>query len=59
MFKSSKRNRAEGMLDRIAGRLLELIGRVTGRKSTRMKGKAARTRGTSRTALGRAKRTAH
>jgi uncharacterized protein YjbJ (UPF0337 family) len=59
MFKSSKRNRSEGALDRIGGRLMEMIGRITGKASTKAKGKAARGRGASRTARGRAKRAAH
>lgn len=63
--KSSRRNKAEGRLDRIGGRLLELVSRVTGRsarqKATgkparqKAKGKAARARGTARTRKGQAK----
>jgi uncharacterized protein YjbJ (UPF0337 family) len=56
MFKSSRRDRAEGGLDRIAGRVLEAIGRLTGRRSYKAKGKAARGRGAVRTRKGRAKR---
>jgi uncharacterized protein YjbJ (UPF0337 family) len=59
MFKSSKRNRSEGAMDRIGGRLMEMIGRITGKTSTKAKGKAARGRGATRTARGRAKRAAH
>ena len=44
-MKSARRNNAEGTLDRIAGRLLEMFGKVTGRKSTGAKGKAARAAG--------------
>ena len=47
-MKSAKRNSAEGTLDRIAGRVMEMFGKMTGRKSTRAKGKAARARGTGR-----------
>ena len=47
MFKSSRRDRREGTMDRIGGRLLEAIGRLTGRTSHKAKGKAARTRGSS------------
>ena len=57
MFKSSRRDRAEGGLDRIAGRLLEAIGRLTGRRSYQAKGKAARGRGALRGRKGRVKRT--
>jgi uncharacterized protein YjbJ (UPF0337 family) len=56
MFKSSKRDRAEGALDRLGGRVLEAIGRLTGRRSYQAKGKAARARGAGRSRKGRAKR---
>jgi uncharacterized protein YjbJ (UPF0337 family) len=55
MFKSSRRNKAEGRLDRIGGSVLEMVGRITGRTSHKVKGKAARTRGSARTTTGRAK----
>ena len=57
MFKSSRRDKAEGRLERMAGQLLEFIGRLTGRGSAqkKMKGKAARTRGSAKTQRGRAK----
>ena len=54
MFKSSRRDQAEGGLDRLAGRLLEAIGRLTGRRSYQAKGKAARARGAVRGRKGRA-----
>jgi uncharacterized protein YjbJ (UPF0337 family) len=56
MFKSSQRDRAEGGLDRLAGRVLEAIGRLTGRRSTQAKGKAARGRGAVRGRKSRTKR---
>jgi uncharacterized protein YjbJ (UPF0337 family) len=56
MFKSAGRNEAEGRLDRFAGRLLELVGTVTGRKTTKAKGRAARMRGSARRRSGRTKR---
>lgn len=56
MFKSSKRDRAEGALDRLGGRVLEVMGRLTGRRSYQAKGKAARARGAARSRKGRAKR---
>jgi uncharacterized protein YjbJ (UPF0337 family) len=34
-----------GAVDRIAGRIMDVFGKVTGRHSTRAKGKAARRRG--------------
>jgi uncharacterized protein YjbJ (UPF0337 family) len=58
MPKSSKRDKAEGTVDRIAGRVLEMVGKLTGKKSHTAKGRAARTRGSARSAKGRAKRTA-
>jgi uncharacterized protein YjbJ (UPF0337 family) len=54
-MKSSKRDKAEGTIDRIAGRLLDVIGRVTGNTSHRAKGKAAKGRGAFRTTRGKAK----
>jgi uncharacterized protein YjbJ (UPF0337 family) len=55
-MKSARRDRTEGALDRLAGRILEAISKLTGRRSTVAKGKAARARGTGRTAKGRVKR---
>jgi uncharacterized protein YjbJ (UPF0337 family) len=59
MSKSSRRDRAEGALDGFAGRLLEAIGRLTGRSSYTAKGKAARVRGAARRSRGRMKRAVH
>ncbi len=59
MAKSARRNQTEGTLDRIGGRVLELIGKLTGRTSTKAKGKGARVRGSTRSTKGRAKRVAH
>jgi len=53
--KSSKRDKAEGRLDRIGARLMELVGRITGRSDQKAKGKAARARGSARTRRGRTK----
>ncbi len=58
MGKSSQRNRTEGTLDRIGGRVMEVVGKLTGRQSTKAKGKAARGRGSARSTKGRARRTA-
>ena len=58
MFKSSRRNKAEGRLDKLGAWVLETLGRITGRKSHKVKGKAARTRGSARTTTGRAKKRA-
>jgi uncharacterized protein YjbJ (UPF0337 family) len=58
-MKSSRRDRIEGALDGIGGRILEAIGRLTGRTSYKIKGKAARTRGRARTRKGQFKRAVH
>ena len=52
MAKSARRNQSEGTLDRLARRVMEMIGKLTGRKSTAAKGKAARARGSARGAKG-------
>jgi len=53
--KSKQRNKTEGTMDRLAGRVMETIGKVTGNRKTKAKGKGARARGAGRTAKGRAK----
>ena len=55
MAKSAKRDKSEGMLDRVGGRILEFFGALTGRKKHKAKGKAARARGHFRGAKGGAK----
>jgi uncharacterized protein YjbJ (UPF0337 family) len=55
MLKSSRRNKAEGTLDKVAGWVLEMVAKVTGKKTTKAKGKAARGRGRARSTKGRAK----
>ena len=52
-MKSRRRDNAEGTIDRIAGRVMETIGRVTGNTKTKAKGRGARTRGAGRSAKGR------
>jgi uncharacterized protein YjbJ (UPF0337 family) len=56
MRRSSRRDKAEGTVDRVAGRVLEAFSKLTGTRSTRAKGKAARARGRGRTARGGMKR---
>jgi uncharacterized protein YjbJ (UPF0337 family) len=56
MAKSGRRNKAEGTVDKIAGRVLEAFGKLTGNRSAGAKGKAARGRGGARRGMGRAKR---
>lgn len=57
-LKSGSRDRAEGFVDKVAGRILEAFSKLTGRRFTGAKGKAARARGSARTGKGRAKKRA-
>ena len=54
-MKTKRRDKSEGTIDRIAGRVLEAVGKVTGNHKTKAKGKGARTRGAGRSTRGRAK----
>lgn len=56
MPKSSERDRTEGALDRIGGSVMELVGKVTGSRKRKAKGKAGRLRGRARSTKGRGKR---
>jgi uncharacterized protein YjbJ (UPF0337 family) len=58
-MRSARQDKIRGRIDKIAGRVLEWFGRLTGNRSTVMKGKAARGRGMGRTAMGRLKRIGH
>jgi uncharacterized protein YjbJ (UPF0337 family) len=58
-MKSAQRDRMKGALDKVGGRLLEAIGRLTGRMSLKAKGKAARARGVARSRKGHIKRILH
>ena len=58
MAKSARRDKAEGGLDKVGGRILEAFSKLTGKRSTGAKGKAARGRGSSKSAKGRAKQKA-
>jgi uncharacterized protein YjbJ (UPF0337 family) len=53
--KSAKRDKAEGALDKLAGRVLEAFSKLTGKRSAGAKGKAARGRGAGRSTRGRLK----
>ena len=53
--KSRRRDNAEGTIDRIAGRFLEAVGKVTGKRTTKAKGRGARGRGAARSTKGRAR----
>jgi uncharacterized protein YjbJ (UPF0337 family) len=57
-MKSRRRDKAEGFVDKSAGRILEAFSKLTGRRSAGVKGKAARARGSGRIAKGRAKQRA-
>jgi uncharacterized protein YjbJ (UPF0337 family) len=54
-MRSAKNDKARGHADSIGGRVLEAWGKLTGKKSTQAKGKAARGRGAGRKTKGRAK----
>jgi uncharacterized protein YjbJ (UPF0337 family) len=56
-MKSRSRDKTEGFLDKVAGRILEAYAKLTGKRSAgaKGKGKAARARGGWRTTKGRAK----
>jgi uncharacterized protein YjbJ (UPF0337 family) len=58
-MRSARQDRIRGRLDKIAGRVLEFFGRLTGNRSTVVKGKAARGRGVGRSTKARLKRIAH
>jgi uncharacterized protein YjbJ (UPF0337 family) len=55
-MKSARRNKTEGTVDRITGRVLEAFGKLTGNQKAGAKGKAARGRGAGRSTAARAKR---
>ena len=54
-MKSARRDKTEGTIDRVAGRVLEAFGKLTGNRKASAKGKAARGRGAGRSAKGRVK----
>jgi len=54
-MKSGSRDKAEGTIDKIAGRVMEAFSKLTGNRSAGAKGKAARGRGAMRKTKGRAK----
>jgi uncharacterized protein YjbJ (UPF0337 family) len=58
MAKSSRRNKTEGALGRLSGRVRETVGKLTGSNSTKAKGKTSRARGSARSGKGKAKRAA-
>jgi uncharacterized protein YjbJ (UPF0337 family) len=55
-MRSSRKDQRAGAIDKIVGRVAEAVGKLTGNRKLRGKGKAARARGHGRSAKGRAKR---
>lgn len=55
MAKSARRDKASGGLDKVGGRILEAFSKLTGKRSTGAKGKAARARGKAKSTKGRTK----
>ena len=55
-MRSARQDTIRGGIDRIAGRVLEAFGELTGSRSASAKGKAARGRGAGRSTKGRLKR---
>jgi uncharacterized protein YjbJ (UPF0337 family) len=54
-MRSAEQDKTAGAVDKIAGRILEAFGKLTGDRKSSAKGKAARARGTGRTAKGKVK----
>ena len=55
MMRPARQDTIKGGIDKISGRVLETVGKLTGNRSVAAKGKAARARGAGRTAKGRFK----
>jgi uncharacterized protein YjbJ (UPF0337 family) len=56
MAKAWRRDKAEGTVDKVAGRVLEAFSKLTGNRKAGAKGKAARARGKGRSTKGGAKK---
>ena len=56
MTKKKRRGKTEGAGDRLVGRLLEMLGKLTGNRKAKVYGKGARARGRGKPAKGAAKR---
>ena len=54
-MKNSKRDQAEGALYKVGGRLLEMVGSLTGDRKKQIKGRLGRGRGTAKDNEGRLK----
>jgi uncharacterized protein YjbJ (UPF0337 family) len=57
-MKKGRTSKAEGTIERAVGRVMDAIGGITGRPKTKGKGKAARARGSAKSARGRVRRAA-
>ena len=57
MARSGRRDKAEGLLDKISGSMAKFSGRVTGNKADKRQARKTKLRGHVRSAKGRAKRT--
>ncbi|MDQ3832360.1 MAG: CsbD family protein [Actinomycetota bacterium] len=55
MGKSSKQDRAEGLLYKVGGRVLQAIGSLTGDQKKKVKGRLGRGKGTAKGKEGRLK----
>jgi uncharacterized protein YjbJ (UPF0337 family) len=55
-MRSARQDKMRGAIDAMAGRVMEAVGKLTGNRKAGAKGKAARGRGTGRSAKGRLKR---
>ena len=55
-MRSAREDRIRGRIDKLVGRMLEAFGTLTGRRSARLTGRAARARGAGRFAKARLKR---
>jgi uncharacterized protein YjbJ (UPF0337 family) len=53
---SARQDTIKGGIDKISGRVVEAVGKLTWNRSAAAKGKAARGRGAGRSAKGRIKR---
>jgi uncharacterized protein YjbJ (UPF0337 family) len=54
-MKSGKRDQAEGALYKVGGRLLEVVGSLTGDRKKEVKGRLGRGKGTAKEGEGRLK----
>ncbi len=54
-MKNSKRDQAEGALYKVGGRLLEMVGSLTGDRKKQIKGRLGRGKGTAKGNEGRLK----